>query len=261
MLNKIFQATTTQLVEKKTGPTEFICTEEYDCNCGIVQISANGKTCQVCSCGEQFTYFMQNVKPFLKPSVERITRTTKLNPRSYVCYDELECSCGTFNAYINRKMCTICLCGSQIEFLAREVIPNLVVTRRQSDSSSTSSIVENAASFTCTEEYTCENNCGIVQITTSKNTCQVCGCGDQYKYFMNVVYPYLKSSTKMITRPSRISRPSGQDTMETISCFDETECSCKMLTTTLNGKTCRICKCGSQIENIIEKILPKLRPL
>ncbi|RNA34453.1 hypothetical protein BpHYR1_021521 [Brachionus plicatilis] len=211
----------------KSNPNEFLCTEEYVCNCGIVQISANGKTCQVCSCGEQFKYFTQNVKPFLKPSNVRITRTSTIsNPKSYVCYDEPECSCETFKAYINGKMCTICLCGSQIEYLAKEVVPNLVVTKRRRDPTSLKTNLESAASFSCTEEYACENNCGIVQITTLKNTCQVCGCGDQYKYFMNNVYPLLKTSTKRITRPSRASRTSNQAIIDNeFNCYDDIECS------------------------------------
>lgn len=202
---------------------------------------------------------MQNIRPFLSQSLQRITRTLAVpNQEPYVCFDEQECSCGTFNAFINGKMCRVCLCGKQIEHLANKVIPYLVVTRGQI---STSSTLHSAASFSCAEEYSCANNCGIVQITTLKNTCQVCGCGDQYRYFMNFVYPYMKTLTTIVTGPTRASRTTIQSTSQIeLTCYDETECSCKMLRTNLNGKTCRICKCGDQIETLIEKILPKMRP-
>ncbi|RNA34457.1 hypothetical protein BpHYR1_021526 [Brachionus plicatilis] len=35
-------------------PKTFICYDEYDCNCGIVQVEVNGKECQLCGCGYQY---------------------------------------------------------------------------------------------------------------------------------------------------------------------------------------------------------------
>ncbi|CAF0773293.1 unnamed protein product [Brachionus calyciflorus] len=251
--------TTSTTTTTEINPFTFECYEEYDCEgCGIVFIrNSNGKQCQVCRCGKQYEIYMNKVRPFLTTSTKTIiTRTPKTtsNPSLYECYDELECGCPSFISVLNGKKCKLCMCGPQIEFVIKEVLPFINVPTRvwmNKPTTKLSTWILDPSNFECYEEYDCQGNCGIAQITTVKNSCQVCICGAQYKYYTLNVLPYLVKTTKKIVTREKVTLPQKQS----LKCFNETNCgACGSLNLTINGERCEVCQCGYQIVELIKQL-------